>query len=75
MFYSNYYNLVSTKGTTNIATRNVSVPQNIPKLYVYGRGSDPDPARGAHNTPPEPLARLGEERIREKEERRGDERR
>ena len=29
-------------------------PQSTPK-FVFGRGSAPDPAGGAHNAPPDPL--------------------
>ena len=37
MIYSNYYHFVPTKGTKNIATRNVSWPQNIPQNAFAAR--------------------------------------
>jgi len=56
--YSNYYNFVPTK-EQNLATRNISWPQNIHKMCLR-LGSALVPAGGTRSTPPHPLSGLGE---------------
>jgi len=45
------------KTAKTIATRHVSLHQNVPKTRLR-RGSAPDPTGGAYSAPPDPLAGL-----------------